>query len=84
MSDLLTSILPIVCPPTMWAISLEFCRKPYTLDADDFLGACYRKAMTPQIYGLYFFPKRDSRDAKIAWDEESRAFQQREEKERRV
>ena len=41
-------MLPIFCLPTIWVISLEFCRKPYILEADDFLGACYRKAMTPK------------------------------------
>ena len=40
-------MLPTFCP-TIWAISLEFCGKPSILEADDFLGACYRKAMTPQ------------------------------------
>ena len=49
---------PYICPPTIWAISLEFCRKPSILEADDFLGACYRKAMTPQSYGLYFVPTK--------------------------
>ena len=38
--------------------SLEFYRRPPILEADDLLGACYRKAMTPKSYGLYFFPKR--------------------------
>ena len=33
------------------------CRKPSILAADDFLGACYRKAVTPKSYGLYFSPK---------------------------
>ena len=41
-------MLPTFCRPTIWAISLEFCRRPSILEADDFLGACYRKAMTPQ------------------------------------
>ena len=42
---------PYVCPPTICAISLDFCRKPSILEADDFLellGACKRKAMTPK------------------------------------
>ena len=47
-SDLLTRMVPTFCPLTIWAISLEFCRKPYILEADDFLGACYRKAMSPK------------------------------------
>ena len=50
-------MLPFICLLTIWAISPEFCRKPYILEADDFLGACYRKAITPQSYGL-FPPKR--------------------------
>ena len=41
-------MLPTFCPPTIWTISLEFSRKPSILAAEDFLGACYRKAMTPQ------------------------------------
>ena len=45
---------PIFCPPTIWAISLEFCRKPYILEADDFLGACYRKAMTQKAMDFAF------------------------------
>ena len=43
------------CPLTIWTISLEFYRKPSILAADDFLGACYRNAMTPKSYGLHFF-----------------------------
>ena len=38
-SHLLTCMLPTFCPPTIWAISQEFCRKPSMLEADDFLGA---------------------------------------------
>ena len=35
--------------------SLDFYRKPSILAADDFLGACYRKAMTPQkLWTLLF------------------------------
>ena len=46
---------PTFCPLTIWAISLEFCRQPYILEADDLLGACYRKAMTPQkLWTLLF------------------------------
>ena len=48
-------MLPTFCPPTIWTISLEFYRKPSILAADDVLGACFRKAMTPKSYGLYFF-----------------------------
>ena len=40
-------MVPTFCPLTIWAISQEFCRKPYSLEAGDFLGACYRKAMNP-------------------------------------
>ena len=48
-------MLPTFCPLTIWAISLEFCRKTYILEADDFLGACYRKAMTPKkLWTLLF------------------------------
>ena len=48
-------MLPTFCPPTIWTISLEFCRKPSILAADDFLGACYRKAMTPKkLWTLLF------------------------------
>ena len=38
-----------------WAISLEFCGKPSILEADDFLGAHYRKAMTPQKAICFLF-----------------------------
>ena len=48
-------MLPTFCPPTIWTISLEFYRKPSILAADDFLGACYRKAMTPKkLWTLLF------------------------------
>ena len=48
-------MLPTFCPLTIWTISLEFYRKPSILAADDFLGACYRKAMTPQkLWTLLF------------------------------
>ena len=50
-------MLPTYCPLTIWAISLEMFRKPSVLEADNFLGACYREAMTPKSYGLYFFPQ---------------------------
>ena len=54
-SDLLTCMLPTFCPPTIWTTSLEFYRKPSILAADDFLGACYRKAMTPKkLWTLLF------------------------------
>ena len=39
---------PRISPPTIWVISLEFHGKPSILEVDDFLGACCRKAMTPQ------------------------------------
>ena len=48
-------MFPTFCPPTIWTISLEFYRKPSILAADDFLGACYRKAMTPKkLWTLLF------------------------------
>ena len=47
--------LPTCCPLTIWAISLEFCRQPHILEADDLLGACYRRAMTPKkLWTLLF------------------------------
>ena len=46
---------PYFCPLTIWAISLEFRRKPYILEAEDFLGACYRKAMTPKMLWTLLF-----------------------------
>ena len=56
-SDLLTCILPTFCSLTLWAISLESYGKPSILEADDFLGACCRKAMTPESYGLSSSPQ---------------------------
>ena len=50
-------MLPTCCPPTIWTISPGIYRNPCILAADDFLGACKRKTMTPQSYGLYFFSK---------------------------
>ena len=50
-------MLPTFCPPTIWAISLEFYRKLSILVADDFLGACYRKAMTPKKLWTLPFPQ---------------------------
>ena len=50
-------MLPTFCPLTVWAISLEFCRKPSTLEADDFSGACYRKAMTLKKLWTLLFPQ---------------------------
>ena len=49
-------MLPTFCPPTIWAISQEICKKPSILDADDILGACYRKAMTPKKLWTLLFP----------------------------
>ena len=50
-------MLSTFCPQTIWTVSLEFCGKPSILAADDFLGACYRKTMTPQkLWTLLFFP----------------------------
>ena len=51
-------MLPTFCPPTIWAISLEFYRKLSILAADDFLGACYRKAMTPKKLWTLLFPQK--------------------------
>ena len=45
------------CPPTISTISLEFYRKPSILAADDLLGACYRKAMTPKKLRTLLFPQ---------------------------
>ena len=57
-SDLLTCMLPTFCQPTIWTTSLEFYRKPCILAADDLLGACYRKAMTPKkLWTLLFLHK---------------------------
>ena len=50
-------MLPIFCLLTTWAISLEFRGKPSMLEADDFLGVCSRKAMTPQKLWTLLFPK---------------------------
>ena len=49
-------MLPTFFPPTIWAISLEICRKPSVLEADDFLEACYRKAMTLKKLWTLLFP----------------------------
>ena len=50
-------MLPTFFPPTIWAISLEFYRKLSILAADDLLGACYRKAMTPKKLWTLLFPQ---------------------------
>ena len=55
LSDRLMCMPLTFCPPTIWVISLDFCRKPSILEADDLLGACYRKAMTQE---RKFSPKR--------------------------
>ena len=48
-------MVPTFCPSTIWTISLELYRKPSILAADDFLRACYRKAMTPKkLWTLLF------------------------------
>ena len=39
---------------------MEFCRKPSILEADDLLGACYRKAMTPPKLWTLLFPQKCS------------------------
>ena len=39
--------------------SLDFYRKPSILAADDFLGACYRKAMTPKKLWTLLFPHKN-------------------------
>ena len=54
-ANLMTCILPTFFPPTTWAISFEFCGKPFLLEANDFLGACCRKAMTSKKLRSYFF-----------------------------
>ena len=59
----LTCLHPAFCPPTICTISLEFHRKPSILAADNFLGACYRKSMTPKRHGLYFFPS----EQEVVW-----------------
>ena len=51
-------MLPTFCPPTIWAISLEFYRKLSILAADDFLGACFRRAMTPKKLWTLLFPQQ--------------------------
>ena len=38
--------------------SLEFCGEPAILEADDLLGACYRKAMTAKKLGILLFPQK--------------------------
>ena len=52
-------MLPTFCPPTIWAFSLEFYRQLSILAADDFLGACYRKAMTPKKLWTLLFPQEE-------------------------
>ena len=55
-------MLPTFCPLTIWAISMEFCRQPYILEADNFLGACYTKAMTPKkLWTLLFLEPSPTR-----------------------
>ena len=51
-------MLSTFCPPTIWAISLEFYGKPSILEVDDFLGARCTKLWPPKSYGLYFFHTR--------------------------
>ena len=41
-------------------------RKPSILAADDFLGACYRKAMTPKMLCTLLFPHFGKNDVRIA------------------
>ena len=55
-SDPSACMVPTFCPLTIWVIfSGVLCRKPYILEADDFLGACYRKALTPKkLWTLLF------------------------------
>ena len=48
-------------------MSLEFCRKPYSLEADDFLGACYRKAMTLKKLWTLLFLQLRSPLQKLCW-----------------
>ena len=55
-SDLLTGMLPTFCPPTIWAISLEFRGKLSILEADDCLGTCCRRGVTPPKAMDFTFP----------------------------
>ena len=41
--------------------SLDCCGKPSMLEADDFWGACCRKAMTPKKAIALLFPRRGTR-----------------------
>ena len=50
-------MLSTFCLSTIWAIYLEFCGKPSILEADDFLGACCRNAMTPKKLWTLLFPQ---------------------------
>ena len=57
-------MLRTFCPLTIWAISLEFSGKPSILEADDFLGACCRKAMTHKKLWILIFPQSCPSQAK--------------------
>ena len=60
-------MLPTFCPPTIWTISLEFYRKPSILAANNFLGACYRKAMTPKkLWTLLFLHRSCLLDMEVS------------------
>ena len=50
-------MLPHILSADDLAISLGFYRKLSILAADDFLGACYRKAMTPKKLWTLLFPQ---------------------------
>ena len=64
-------MLSTFCPPTIWTISLEFYRKPCILAADDLLGACYRKAMTPQkLWTLLFLHFRSLENKEFSKNKE--------------
>ena len=59
---------PYICQPKIWAISLEFCRKPFILEADNFLGACCRKAMTPKKLWTLPFPQHQRKISDMSLD----------------
>ena len=52
-----TCMFPTCCPPTIWVISLDLCGTHSILEADDFLGACCRKAMSPKKLQTLPFPQ---------------------------
>ena len=57
-SDLFDVRAPYILSADDLGDFLELCGKPSMLEADDFLGACYRKAMTPKkLWTLLFSPR---------------------------